>query len=532
MRRWNGWGDQSIHYPLSEFARLYLKDWLGEGLSLSDAPVEALLDKMPPPRLPEHPLVTLDSFERLLHARGQSLPDWIALRYGRISTYPDGVAYPTSDEEIRQVLDYARSLAAVVIPYGGGTSVVGHVNPLASNAPVLTVDLSRMDKLINFDPISHLAEFEAGVRGPEVEAQLNAQGFTLGHFPQSFELSTLGGWIATRSSGQQSLYYGRIENLFAGGHVETPRGHLDLPAIPASAAGPDLRHLVLGSEGRLGIISRALVRVRPIAEAEAFYGVFFPHWEAGVQAVRTIVQEGIGLSMLRLSDATETQSTLALSGKDRLLPWIERGLGVLGYPPTRCLLIFGVTGSKVTVRQLSRQTIRICRRWGGLFTGTIIGKNWRKTRFLTPYLRNTLWELGYATDTLETAVPWAKVPETAQAILQALNGGLQAWEERVLAFAHLSHVYRDGASIYATYLFRRSGDPDEDLARWRSLKKAASEAIVACGGTISHQHGVGVDHVSYLQYEKGSLGIEALRAVFQDFDPQGMMNPAKLLPEA
>ncbi|MCX8062614.1 MAG: FAD-binding oxidoreductase [Anaerolineales bacterium] len=529
MRRWNGWGDDSIHYPLSGYAQQYLRDHLGEGLLLTDISIEELLPQIPAPKLPAHPLITFDPVERLLHARGQSLPDWIALRSGRVLAYPAGVAHPTSDEDVRQVLAYAHQVGAAVIPYGGGTSVVGHINPLPDGAPALTVALSRLNKLLHLDPISQLAEFEAGVKGPDLEAQLNAQGYTLGHFPQSFELSTLGGWVATRSSGQQSLYYGRIESLFAGGHLETPLGSLDLPPLPASAAGPDLRHLVLGSEGRLGILTRAIVRVRPLPEAESFYGVFFPHWEGGVQAVRSLVQEGIGLSMLRLSNAVETQSTLALSGKDRLLPWIERGLNALGYGQARCLLIFGVTGDKATVGRLARHAFALCRKWGGLFTGSMIGKQWRKTRFLTPYLRNTLWELGYATDTLETAVPWSKVEETAQAILSALSNGLQGWDERVLAFAHLSHVYRDGASIYATYLFRRSGDPDQDLARWQTLKSAASQAILAHGGTISHQHGVGRDHAPYLEGEKGELGMNALRAVCRAFDPQGVLNPGKLL---
>ncbi|MFN3308642.1 MAG: FAD-linked oxidase C-terminal domain-containing protein, partial [Anaerolineales bacterium] len=249
----------------------------------------------------------------------------------------------------------------------------------------------------------------------------------------------------------------------------------------------------------------------------------------GIQAVRALVQEGVGLSMLRLSNAEEAQSILALSGKDRLLPWIERGLSWLGYRSTRCLLIFGATGRRSSVGRNARQAIAICRRWGGLFTGSIIGKQWRKSRFLTPYLRNTLWELGYATDTLETAVPWCKVEETAQATLNALSNGLQGSDERVWAFAHLSHVYRDGASIYATYLFRRSGDPDTDLARWQTLKKAASQAILAQGGTISHQHGVGLDHAPYLTNEKGELGMTTLRAICRVFDPQGILNPGKLI---
>ena len=218
-----------------------------------------------------------------------------------------------------------------MIPYGGGTSVVGHINPLPADAPVLTIDLSQLNRLIELDETSHLATFGAGVRGPELEKQLNAKGYTLGHFPQSFELSTLGGWIATRSSGQQSYHYGRIEDLFAGGGPRRPAARWScrrcLPAPPA----PTCASLLLGSEGRLGIITQATVRIRHMPEFEAFYGVFFPDWERGVEAVRQIAQEGVGLSMLRLSNARETETTLALSGKERLVRWADRGLGILGY---------------------------------------------------------------------------------------------------------------------------------------------------------------------------------------------------------
>jgi alkyldihydroxyacetonephosphate synthase len=290
------------------------------------------------------------------------------------------------------------------------------------------------------------------VPGPELERQLNSKGYTLGHFPQSFEFSTLGGWIATRSSGQQSYHYGRIEDLFAGGCAETPSGKLEMPPLPASAAGPDLRQFLLGSEGRMGIITQATVRIRPMPEFEAFYGVFFLDWERGVEAVRQIAQECVGLSVLRLSNARETETTLALSGKEALVRWANRGLGILGYSEGRCLLVFGVTGNADSARQARRLALSITRSHGGLHTGETIGKLWRKSRFLTPYLRNVLWDRGYAVDTLETAIPWRQVIPAATAIQEALHSSLEQSGERAWVFAHLSHVYTDGASIYITYL--------------------------------------------------------------------------------
>ncbi len=529
MKRWNGWGDEATHYPLPVSATRYLASLIGEGAHLEDVSLGQALAGVGASRIPAHPLISSDAEERLRHARGQSLPDWIALRSGRIGTFPDGVAYPANDEEVQGLLEYAKKTGVKLIPYGGGTSVVGHINPIPGQAPVLTVDLSRLNRLLELDETSHLATFEAGVSGPEIEKQLNARGYTLGHFPQSFELSTLGGWIVTRSSGQQSYLYGRIENLFAGAHVETPIGAMELPAYPASAAGPDLKQVLLGSEGRLGIVTRATLRVRYLPEFEAFYGVFFRNWEQGTSAVRSIVQSGVGVSMLRLSNAMETATTLALAGKEHLVKWAGRGLRLAGYDNERSLLVFGVTGTRRHATQARLEALEIIRAHGGLMTGVTIGKMWEKSRFSFPYLRNTLWEAGYALDTLETAVPWAGVMATATETQKVIHDGLAEVDERVLVFAHLSHVYLDGASIYITYLFRRVKDPEETLRRWQVLKGAASRVIVAHGGTISHQHGIGLDHAPYLASEKGPLGMQALETVVRLFDPDGLMNPGKLL---
>lgn len=531
MKRWNGWGDAAKPYPLADSAVQYLTRNLGELSPSPDASYRLVVQSAPESRLPYHPVVDSSAETRLAHARGHSLPDWIALRSGQVGCYPDGVVFPQSGEDVQEILRFARQHKIRLIPYGGGTSVVGHINPLPDEQPVMSVDMSRMAKLLELDETSYLARFQAGVSGPELEKQLNQRGFTLGHYPQSFEFSTLGGWVSARSSGQQSYHYGRIEALFAGGVAETPQGRWDFRSLPASAAGPDLRQLFLGSEGRLGILTEAELRVRPLAGYEAFYGIFLPDWAKGIQAVKKIAQERLQVSMLRLSDAAETESTLILSGKDELVKWAERGLRLLRYGAERCLLIFGVTGERGAARQAHRQVETICREHGGLPAIQTIGELWRKNRFRTPYLRNTLWETGIAVDTLETALPWRQVAETAQAIRQAITGALGALGEAGIVFTHLSHVYPDGASIYTTFLFRRCADPDELLGRWQALKTAASLAILEHGGTISHQHGVGIDHASYLPLEKGAVGIQALHAACRALDPDGLMNPGKLLPQ-
>ena len=263
-----------------------MQDKLGPGEVRPDATLAQVLATIPDSRLPPHPLVQTGLLERLAHARGQSMADWITLRSGRIDSFPDGVAFPSTDAEVRDLLAYSRANGIILIPYGGGTSVVGHINSPPGRVPVLTVDMRRFDRLYALDETSHLATLGAGLAGPAIEALLRAHGYTLGHYPQSWEYSTLGGWIATRSSGQQSYHYGRIEDLFAGGHTETPQGPIDLPPLPASAAGPDLRHLLLGSEGRYGIITRAIVRVQRVPEDEDFHAIFFHDWTSGAQAVR------------------------------------------------------------------------------------------------------------------------------------------------------------------------------------------------------------------------------------------------------
>lgn len=528
MRRWNGWGERSVTVPLSLAALEFLEEQLGPGTPPRDCTLEEALAGIPPSRLPPHPLIRTDPEIRLHHAAGQGLPDWIAIRSGRIHA-PDGVAFPETNEEVRALLAYAEMVGARVVPYGGGTSVVGHVRVLPDPRPALAIDLQRMNRLLELDPVSALATFQAGIRGPDLEAALRAQGFTLGHYPQSFEYSTLGGWVMTRSVGQFALGYGRIEDLFVGGRVETPKGPLLLPICPPSAAGPDLRQLVLGSEGRMGILTEATLRVRPLPEAEAFQTFFFPGFSEGLAAIREMIQAGLPLTMLRLSTPEETRVMLRLTGRGRLVRWWEGWLRLQGLGENPCMLLVVAAGSRRVVHAAMAEAYHTAVRHGGRSMGSRLAREWLRQRFRSPYLRNTLWELGYAVDTLETAVIWARVLRMVTAIEEALRWGLADIGERVYVFSHISHVYPHGANVYTTWMFRLASDPEENLERWRRLKQAASEAILRLKGTISHQHGVGVDHQPYLEAEKGTLGLALLRAVFQTVDPHGRMNPGKLV---
>jgi len=539
VRRWNGWIDEDDAPPrVPVEARRLLEAEIGPGEPTADARLEDVAAGLPPSVFDDDAggRLSLEPVDRIRHARGQSLPDWIALRSGRLGRVPDAMARPADAAAVRELFVLARDRGAVLIPYGGGTSVVGGVTPDPDDdRPAITVATDALSGLRALDERSGLATFGAGTLGPDLEAALAPHRLTLGHFPQSWERSTLGGWVATRSAGQQSIGFGRIEDLFAGGRLEAPAGTLELPPHPASAAGPDLRQLALGSEGRSGILTEATVRVVSTPRVEAIPAWFLPDWPRALEAARDVGRAGLPLSMVRLSTPLETATLLALAGNGRGVRALRAWLGIRRIGPEPSLLLVAATGPEKLVELAVREVGSIVRRHGGTGVGGSLGRQWLRNRFRTPDLRDALWDLGYAVDTLETAVDWRRLPDLATAVGRALRHGLEGdvngdgEGERVHAFSHLSHVYPTGSSLYATYVFRSSADPDETLDRWRRLKTAASEAIVEHGGTISHQHGVGRDHRPWLAAEKGELGLAVLGDVARRLDPDGLVNPGVLL---
>ncbi len=529
MRRWNGWGDETVTGVLAPEALAFLRERVGAPLRPQDASLAQACAAIPASRLPQHPWVVRDAEARLRASHGQSLGDWIALRFGEIGRVVDGVAFPEDEAQLRKLIQWALAKGALIIPQGGGSSVVGHLSPPTGDArPVLSLNLTRMRRLLALDEAAQLARFEAGVLGPDLEAQLQERGYTLGHYPQSFEYASLGGWVVTRSSGQQSLRYGRAESWFAGGRLLSADGELEIPPLPASAAGPDLREWVLGSEGRFGVLAEATVRVQRKPEQEQFIGVFFPSWEAGLAAVRELAQQRVPLSMLRLANGVETETTLRLAGHAAQIALLERYLRLRGCAEGKVLLFIGITGSKAQVTAARREALKLCAAQKGLATGELLGKAWAKKRFAGVYLRNTLWEAGYMIDTMETAIPWGATSAMVEAIEGAGRAALAAFGESCHAYTHLSHVYASGSSVYSTFVMRIGRDAAESRARWQALKAAVSEAIVREGGTISHQHGVGKDHAPYLGAEKGEAGLAAIDAAIQHFDPNGLFNSGNL----
>ena len=529
MRRWNGWGEDTVRMEVPPSALALLEETIGPGRPPRDLTLEEALARVSASRLPAHPLLDRDKEARLRHSVGQSFPDWLALRGGLLRGLPEAVARPGNRTEVASLLSWAGETGVRVIPYGGGTSVVGHLSVDPGGPPTLSLSLERMTELLDLDAQGCLATFQAGVGGPRLEAALEPAGFTLGHHPQSFEYSTLGGWVATRSCGQLSLGYGRIENLLAGAGMEPPLGRLEVPVQPASAAGPDLKQLLLGSEGRLGVLTDCTVRISPLPQSQVFKGLFFPDQERGLAAVRQMAQERIPRAMIRLSLARETATTPALAGSGRSVRFLNRYLAARGIGEERCLLIYGAGGSRSKVRSCLKEARAVAGKHKGVGLGTAPGRQWFRHRFRAPYLRNALWRLGYGVDTLETAVPWRMVEPVLSTVEEGLTGSLEGFQERVHVFSHLSHVYPHGSSLYFTFLFRLAPDPEETLERWRIMKDKASRAVVASGGTISHHHGVGLDHRDYLEPEKGPLGLSLVRSACQTLDPEGIMNPGKLI---
>ncbi|HEX5146684.1 MAG TPA: FAD-binding oxidoreductase [Conexibacter sp.] len=537
--RWWGWGEDGHDAPLPAGAQALLVEQLGElpagrrdpvaldrvrlpASALGDAARERLVEVVGA----EH--VCEDRLARVTHAAGRGYPDLVRLRAGDASTAPDAVVYPADAEQVAAVLRGCAELEVAVVPFGGGTSVVGGVDPQRGRfGAVVSLDLARMDRLLAVDPVSLTATVQPGMTGPALEEALAAHELTLGHFPQSFEFSTVGGWVATRSAGQASTGYGRIDALVVALRVATPSGEIATRPLPASAAGPQLRELLVGSEGTLGVIVEATLRVRARPSVRRYEGFSLPRLTAGADAFRALAQAGAAADVMRLSDPVETRVSLALAGGGLT----TRALG--GYLRARghgdgCLTILGWAGtSEAELRRRRSAAARVLRAHGAVALGTQVGYAWEHGRFHAPYLRDELLAHGVLVETLETATTWDRLLELHGAVADALDGALRERGTPPLVWCHVSHVYRAGASLYFTFVARQQDG--EELSQWRAAKVAACDAILAHGGTITHHHAVGRDHAPWLGGEVGELGIELLRAAKATLDPAGIMNPGALV---
>jgi alkyldihydroxyacetonephosphate synthase len=484
------------------------------------------------PRPADRPLgeanVRTDRESRLRRAGGKSYLDLLRRREGDASDAPDAVVLPGTTDETAALLTACGDLGVVVVPFGGGTSVVGGlagVDP--DDRPSIAVDLSRMSSVQALDVPSSLVTVGPGMRGPALEEALSREGLTFGHLPQSWEFATLGGYAATRSAGQNSTGVGRFDELVAGLTLATPSGVLELGHPPATAAGPDLLGVALGSEGTLGIITELTLRVRPKPTTGAYEGWSFRSWAAGLAALQQLARHDLLPDIVRLSDPDETRANLLMaSGTGARL--LRGSLKARGHADG-CLLVVGWEGLPALVRARRNAAASLLRDHGAIRLGRKVGESWRSHRFQAPYLRDRLMDGGLLVETLETAATWSALPTVYDAVRRALRESLTRKGRRPLIMSHVSHGYATGASLYVTVLADR--DDDLPIQQWLTAKRAATDALLAAGGTLTHHHAVGADHRPWMEREVGPLGVEVLRAVKERLDPQGICNPGVLLPE-
>jgi alkyldihydroxyacetonephosphate synthase len=526
---WARWGDPALAQPLPDSVRNMLLQHLGAGAvpAGSFETVEPAAVQLPTNSLPAGFMsdatavlgtdnVRTDHEQRLRHTRGKSTPDLIKIRSGDGTEAPDAVLLPGTHDEVLAAMEVCSRHHIAVVPFGGGTSVVGGLAAQRDGFNgIIALDLSRLCRLVSVDPESQTAELEAGLRGPEAEALLGEHGFTLGHFPQSFEYASIGGFAATRSSGQASSGYGRFDSMVLGLKAATPLGTLALGAAPSSAAGPDLRQVMLGSEGAFGVITSVTLKVRPQPESKVYEAWAFSTFAAGCSALRRIVQDGGPVpTILRLADEAETSVGQAIS----------KGAGAAG---TACLMITGYEGAAQQVEAGRAHVSRILTGLGGMPLGTDKGDRWAAGRYQEPYLRDSLLDSGILVETLETAAFWSNLGRVYASVRGAVAESLTRQGTPPMVLCHVSHIYGTGASLYFTVVARQAGEP---LAQWEAAKAAASAAISESGATITHHHAVGRMHVPWLEQEIGPVGVEILRAIKERIDPKGILNPGVLVP--
>ncbi len=536
--RWWGWGEDGNDDPVKPGAKKMLTATCGWPKGVNHTPIDLDAVQLPEPDLPGRAraqfiellgadYVREDHATRVSHAAGRSLPDLLRLRRGTMPFAPDAVLYPESETEVDELLAICQAERIAVVPFGGGTSVVGGIAAFRPNfRSCVCINLARLDEVLDIDEESLTVTAQAGVFGPDLEEKLQSVGFTLGHFPQSFEFSTVGGWVATRSAGQQSSGYGRIDDNVFGLRASTPSGPITLRSTPATAAGPNPRQMFVGSEGTFGIITQATLRIKSLPEAMLPDAWFFRDFHSGATALRELEQQGLRPDIARLSDVNETAFGLAQLGSD-----VQRK-GLLAYLRARgvttpCMLVLRYDGPKAEARVRRSTGREIAKRHRGVSVGGSPETMWEKHRFSTPYLRDQLLTEGIIVETMETAAPWSRIEDLHETIKQDIEKSLAERGTPALVLCHISHLYTSGCSLYYTVFAQQQ--EGQEMEQWKALKTAASDAAVNNGGTITHHHGTGADHAPWLPQETGDLWLQMLRAAKAEVDPEGIMNPGKLM---
>jgi alkyldihydroxyacetonephosphate synthase len=530
--KWWGWGfedQQPSRQQVEEIAKA-VTDRLGFEVDEVEEPVpldavELAVSRLAPPNeLGE--MFSAEPYDRVAHALGKAYRDVVRGFRGEFASPPDLVAYPESPEDVDAVLNWCADEGAAAIPYGGGTSVVGGIEPrMRDEYPaVVTIDLRRMDRVLEVDPVSNAARIQAGATGPRLEEQLHEHGLTFRHFPQSFEFSTLGGWIATRAGGHFATLYTHIDDLVESVRAVTLDGNWESRRLPGSGAGPSPDRMLIGSEGILAVITDAWVRVRERPSFKLSVGVAFEDFETGAEAVREISQSGLNPSNCRLLDEVESDTTSA-------------------GPPRKALLVLGFESAHHPVDEPMSIALDAARSHGGE-PGEIRGGGerskedpvnaWRNAFLQAPYLRDSLIACGVLTDTFETAITWDRFADFHAQVMETAEHGVTAASPEGRGSARIScrftHVYPDGPAPYYTVLApARRGD---EVAQWDEIKAAVSDAVIDAGGTITHHHAVGRDHRPWYDRQRPDPFAEALRAAKRELDPRAVLNPGVLIDPA
>jgi len=546
--KWWGWGRDGVAFTHED--KPALGPFLLRELDLDVKRVTsrpAALPDPPPPSLPPElrgaleaalggEFVSTEALDRVVHARGKSLRDLVRHRRGELGRLPDVVVRPGDEEQVAAVLRATLDADAVLIPFGGGTSISGSLEAAAQERrTVISLDLSRLSRVLAVDETSRLARIQAGAFGPDLERQLDARGWTLGHFPDSFTHSTLGGWIATRSSGMQSDRYGDIGDLTRGLRVVTPAGLLVTRPVPSTSTGPSVREMVLGSEGRLGVITEATVHVRRVPPRRTILGYLFPTWAEGLAAMRDIAAGEAAASVTRVSDAHETRFSFATRKAPTVLDRLKsaalttylkrrRGFDV----DAMCLAFVGYEGAERHVAAQRKLVGRIAGRHGGLCIGESPGELYDQKKFDTPYIRDFLLDRGALADVSETAAPWSRLPALYDTVMAAAHGAFDVLGVRGYVMCHLSHSYHAGACLYFTFAFKPTAGGDE-LREYDLVKSAVQQAFIDSGATLSHHHAVGTEHAQWLEADISAPGVAMVRALFGGMDPGANLNPGKIV---
>ena len=548
--RWWGWGDEGVVFTHED--KPALGPFLQRALDLDVTRVVSGPATLGELRVPEPswspPLsaalrdavgdahVSTDPLDRVVHARGKSLRDLVRHRRGDLGRLPDVVVRPAGEEQVAAVVRAALDADAVLIPFGGGTSISGSLEaPAEERRTVISLDMARLGRVLAVDAPSGLARVEAGAFGPDLERQLNAQGWTLGHFPDSFTHSTLGGWIATRSSGMQSDRYGDIADVTRAVRVVTPSGLLVTRPVPHSSTGPSVREMVLGSEGRLGVITEATVHVRRVPERRVILGYLFPTWSDGLAAMQEIAASEAAASVTRVSDSYETAFSFATRKDPSLLDRLKsralttylrrrRGFDV----DAMCLSFIGYEGSLRHVAVQRMAVGRIVGRHGGLCIGASPGQLYDQKKFDTPYIRDFLLDRGALAHVSEASAPWSRLSTLYDTVMSAAHGAFDELGARGYIMCHLSHSYHAGACLYFTFGFKPSAQDDGGLAEYDLVKSATQQAFIDAGGTLSHHHAVGTEHARWLEEDISAPGVAMLQALFDGVDPGANLNPGKI----